>query len=101
MEAMSRIQIEDWKQSSLPVTGLSGRSPQIPPPSAGKATILGGYFSFGTADCALKQNHSACNCPLLTLYDKDEASDLTKDEKDQLKKALEAERATRKTGSGK
>ena len=38
---------------------------------------------------------------LLTLYDKDEATDLTKDEKDQLKKALEAERAARKTGSGK
>ena len=38
---------------------------------------------------------------LLTLYDKDKAADLTKDEKDQLKKALEAERATRKTRSSK
>ena len=38
---------------------------------------------------------------LLTLYDKDEATDLTKDEKDQLKKALEAERAARKTRGGK
>ena len=38
---------------------------------------------------------------LLTLYDKDEAADLTKDEKDQLKKALEAERAARKTRSSK
>ena len=33
---------------------------------------------------------------LLTLYDKDEAADLTKDEKDQLRRALETERATRK-----
>ena len=33
---------------------------------------------------------------LLTLYDKDEAADLTKDEKTQLKRALEAERAARK-----
>ena len=33
---------------------------------------------------------------LLTLYDKDEASDLTKAEKDQLRQALEAERAARK-----
>jgi hypothetical protein len=38
---------------------------------------------------------------LLTLYDKDEAADLTKEEKDQLKKALEAERAARKTRSSK
>ena len=38
---------------------------------------------------------------LLTLYGKDEAADLTKDEKDQLKKALEAERAARKTRSSK
>ena len=38
---------------------------------------------------------------LLMLYDKDEAADLTKSEKDQLKKALEAERAARKTRSGK
>jgi hypothetical protein len=38
---------------------------------------------------------------LLTLYDKDKAADLTKDEKDQLKKALEAERAARKTRSSK
>lgn len=34
---------------------------------------------------------------LLTLYDKDEAADLTKDEKEQLRRALEAERAARKT----
>ena len=33
---------------------------------------------------------------LLTLYDKNEAADLSKDEKTQLKRALEAERATRK-----
>jgi hypothetical protein len=33
---------------------------------------------------------------LLTLYDKDEASDLTRSEKDQLKRALEAERYARK-----
>jgi hypothetical protein len=33
---------------------------------------------------------------LLTLYGKDETSDLTKDEKAQLKRALEAERAARK-----
>jgi len=33
---------------------------------------------------------------LLTLYDKGEASDLTKDEKTQLKRALEGERAARK-----
>jgi mRNA-degrading endonuclease RelE of RelBE toxin-antitoxin system len=33
---------------------------------------------------------------LLTLYGKDEASDLSKDEKTQLKRALEAERAERK-----
>jgi hypothetical protein len=33
---------------------------------------------------------------LLTLYDKDEAADLTKDQKDQLRRALEAERAARK-----
>jgi hypothetical protein len=38
---------------------------------------------------------------LLTLYDKEEAADLTKDEKDQLKKALEAERAARTTKSSK
>ena len=34
---------------------------------------------------------------LLTLYDKDEAADLSKKEKDHLRQALEAERATRKT----
>jgi hypothetical protein len=33
---------------------------------------------------------------LLTLYDKNEAADLTKDEKEQLRRALEAERAARK-----
>jgi mRNA-degrading endonuclease RelE of RelBE toxin-antitoxin system len=33
---------------------------------------------------------------LLTLYGKDEAADLSKDEKTQLRKALEAERAARK-----
>lgn len=34
---------------------------------------------------------------LLTLYDKDEAADLKKDEKDQLRRALETERAARKS----
>jgi hypothetical protein len=38
---------------------------------------------------------------LLTLYDKDEASDLTKEEKDQLRRALESERAARKYRSKK
>lgn len=38
---------------------------------------------------------------LLTLYDKDEAADLTKDERDQLRRALEAERNARKTRSTK
>ena len=33
---------------------------------------------------------------LLTLYNKDEASDLSKDEKTELRRALEAERAARK-----
>lgn len=33
---------------------------------------------------------------LLTLYDKDEAADLTKDERERLRRALEAERAVRK-----
>lgn len=33
---------------------------------------------------------------LMTLYDKDEASDLSKNEKDQLRRALEAERTVRK-----
>lgn len=33
---------------------------------------------------------------LLTLYDKDEAADLSKNEKDMLRRALEAERAARK-----
>lgn len=33
---------------------------------------------------------------LMTLYDKDEAADLSKDEKDQLRRALEAERVARK-----
>jgi hypothetical protein len=33
---------------------------------------------------------------LMTLYDKDEAADLSKDEKHQLRRALEAERAARK-----
>lgn len=33
---------------------------------------------------------------LMTLYDKDEAADLSKDEKDQLRRALEAERSARK-----
>ena len=38
---------------------------------------------------------------LLTLYDKDQAVDLTKDEKDQLRRALEAERAVRKSRNRK
>jgi hypothetical protein len=38
---------------------------------------------------------------LLTLYDKDESSDLTKDEREQLRRALEAERAARKARSRK
>lgn len=38
---------------------------------------------------------------LLTLYDKDEAADLTKDEREQLRRALEAERAARKARSRK
>ncbi len=38
---------------------------------------------------------------LLTLYDKDEAADLTKEERDQLRRALEAERLARKTRSKK
>ena len=38
---------------------------------------------------------------LLTLYDKDEAAELNENEKDQLRRALEAERAARKGGSGK
>ena len=38
---------------------------------------------------------------LLTLYDKDEAADLTKDERGQLRRALEAERAARKARSRK
>jgi hypothetical protein len=38
---------------------------------------------------------------LLTLYDKDEAADLTKDEREQLRRALEAERAARKNRSRK
>ena len=38
---------------------------------------------------------------LLTLYDKDEAADLTKDERDHLRRALEMERAARKTRSRK
>ncbi len=38
---------------------------------------------------------------LLTLYDKDQAIDLTKDEKEQLRRALEAERAVRKGRSRK
>ncbi len=37
----------------------------------------------------------------LTLYDKDEAADLTKEEKCQLKRALEAERAARKARNRK
>ena len=38
---------------------------------------------------------------LLTLYDKDEAADLTKEEREQLRRVLEAERAARKTRSRK
>ena len=38
---------------------------------------------------------------LLTLYGKNEAADLTKDQKDQLRRALEAERAERKARSRK
>ncbi len=38
---------------------------------------------------------------LLTLYDKDEAADLTKDERDHLRRALETERAARKARSRK
>ena len=38
---------------------------------------------------------------LLTLYDKDEAADLTKAERDQLRRALEEERAVRKAGNRK
>jgi hypothetical protein len=38
---------------------------------------------------------------LLTLYDKDEAADMTKDEREQLRRALEAERAARKARSRK
>ena len=38
---------------------------------------------------------------LLTLYDKDEAADLTKDERDHLRLALEMERAARKIRSRK
>lgn len=38
---------------------------------------------------------------LLTLYDKDEAADLTKNERDQLRRALEAERAARTARSRK
>ncbi|MGB6688622.1 MAG: hypothetical protein WBE76_12345 [Terracidiphilus sp.] len=38
---------------------------------------------------------------LLTLYGKDEAADLTKDERDQLRRALEAERGARKTRNRK
>jgi hypothetical protein len=38
---------------------------------------------------------------LLTVYDKDEAADLTKDERERLRRALEAERATRKARSRK
>lgn len=38
---------------------------------------------------------------LLTLYDKDEATDLTKEERDQLRRLLEAERAVRKARSRK
>lgn len=38
---------------------------------------------------------------LLTLYDKDEAADLTKEERDQLRRVLEAERAARKARSRK
>jgi hypothetical protein len=38
---------------------------------------------------------------LLTLFDKDETADLTKDEKDQLRRALEAERIAQKARSRK
>jgi hypothetical protein len=38
---------------------------------------------------------------LLTLYDKDEAADLTKEERDQLRRLLEAERAARKSRNRK
>jgi len=38
---------------------------------------------------------------LLTLYDKDDAADLTKGEKDQLRRAWEVERAARKSGDKK
>jgi len=38
---------------------------------------------------------------LLTLFDKDEAADLTKDEREQLRRALEAERTARKARSRK
>ena len=38
---------------------------------------------------------------LLTLYDKDEAADLTKKERDELRRALEVERAARKARSKK
>jgi hypothetical protein len=38
---------------------------------------------------------------LLTLFDKDEAADLTKDEKEQLRRALELERTARKARSRK
>ena len=38
---------------------------------------------------------------LLTLYDKDEAADLTKDQREQLRRTLEAERAARKARSRK
>jgi len=38
---------------------------------------------------------------LLTLYSKDEAADLTKGEREQLRRILEAERATRKARSRK
>jgi len=38
---------------------------------------------------------------LLALYDKDEAADLTKDQREQLRRALEAERAARKARSRK
>lgn len=38
---------------------------------------------------------------LMTLYGKDEAADLTRSEKDQLKKVLESERTVRKSRSRK
>lgn len=38
---------------------------------------------------------------LLTLYDKDEAADLTKEERDKLRRLLEAERAARKSRTRK